>query len=63
MPVLSRCKAPACEVLTIGPYCIKHDATRLTILARQRRWRWDRAPRAVVEPVPGVESEPVATRK
>jgi hypothetical protein len=63
VPVLSRCKSPDCEVLTIGEYCIRHDAANLSIVARQRRWRWDRAPRAVVEPVPGVESEPVATRK
>jgi len=62
VPVLSKCRAPGCELLTIGRLCIRHDASSLSILARQRRWRWDRTLRSAVEPRPAAETEPLAAR-
>jgi hypothetical protein len=60
MPLLSRCKAPGCELLTIGRLCIKHDAASLSLRARQRRRDWDRTLMLAVEPRP--EPAPVAAR-
>jgi hypothetical protein len=62
VPVLSRCKSPDCEVLTIGEYCIRHDAANLSIVARQRRWRWDRTPGVVAEAQPAAKAAPVGAR-
>jgi hypothetical protein len=28
MPIVSRCSAPGCNTLTIGPWCIAHDVER-----------------------------------
>jgi hypothetical protein len=58
--VLSTCEEPACEALTIGRYCIRHDASSLTIAARQRRHRWDRAAGEHRPAEPEPEPEPVA---
>jgi len=58
--VLSRCQAPSCDVLTIGRYCIQHDSSSLTIVARQRRDRWNRPPEAADEPAEAVEEDRVA---
>jgi hypothetical protein len=62
VPVLSRCNAPGCELLTIGQFCIRHDAASLSILARQRRWRWERKVGAPAEPGRAVEPGPVPAR-
>jgi hypothetical protein len=60
--VLSRCQAPSCEVLTIGKYCIQHDSSSLTIVARHRRDRWNRPLEVAEEPVEVVEEDRVAAR-
>jgi len=62
VPVLSRCEAPACEVLTIGRFCIRHDATSLTIVARQRRDRWDRGVGVPSTPKPVQTPAPAAAK-
>ena len=36
MAMLSRCGFPGCELLTIGSRCVRHDASRLSPLARER---------------------------
>jgi hypothetical protein len=62
VPVLSRCEAPGCELLTIGQFCIRHDASSLSILARQRRWRWERTAPGPAAPGRAVEPEPLPAR-
>jgi hypothetical protein len=49
-------------LLTIGRLCIRHDAASLSILARQRRWRWDRTLRSAVDPRPAAETGPLAAQ-
>jgi hypothetical protein len=60
VPVLSRCEAPACEVLTIGRYCVGHDAPTLSEAARERRAAWERVPEAAEERRADVPAAPVA---
>jgi hypothetical protein len=47
-------------VLTIGRYCIGHDAPTLTEAARERRAAWERTPVSDDATRAGSPAEPVA---
>jgi hypothetical protein len=36
MPLVTYCTAPGCETLTMGPFCVEHDALPLREFVRGR---------------------------
>jgi hypothetical protein len=36
MPLVTQCTAPGCETLTMGPFCVEHDALPLREFVRGR---------------------------
>ena len=39
MPIVTKCSAPGCETLTIGPVCIEHDVASARVFVRGRPWK------------------------
>lgn len=36
MPIVTKCTAPGCETLTLGPLCIEHDPQQTKVFVRGR---------------------------
>jgi hypothetical protein len=38
MPIATQCKAHGCETLTVGPFCVEHEARVTRVFVRGRPW-------------------------
>jgi hypothetical protein len=38
MPIVSQCTAPGCKTLTMGPFCVDHEARVTRVFVRGRPW-------------------------
>ena len=49
MPIVSRCSAPGCTTVTVGPLCIAHSAPVQAVFTRGRPYLPARADRPLAE--------------
>jgi hypothetical protein len=38
MPIVTQCTAPGCKTLTMGPFCVDHEARVTRVFVRGRPW-------------------------